>query len=130
MCFWAVERRMDGAFISAVGLLPVSYEAHFTPAVEVGWRIARAFWGLGYAPESADAAICFGFETLGLSEVVANTVSGNEKSRRVMTKLGMTHDTQDNLDHPRVPADHPLRHQVLYRLTCDRWRSLAACLRS
>src|ERR1700760_2695009 len=50
MCFWAVERKADGAFVGAVGLLPVNYDAHFTPAVEIGWRIARAYWGLGYAP--------------------------------------------------------------------------------
>lgn len=122
-CFWAVEAKEDGAFVGAVGLLGVSYEAHFTPAVEVGWRIARPCWGRGYAPEAAASAIRFGFETLQLSEVVANTIPGNQKSRRVMAKLGMVHDTADDFDHPRVPEGHPLRRQVLYRLTRDRWLS-------
>ena len=99
--------------------LPVSYEAHFTPAVEVGWRIARAFWGQGYAPEAAGAAIRFGFETFGLPEIVANTVHGNLKSRRVMSKLGMSHDDSGDFDHPRIPEGHRLRRQVLYRLTRD-----------
>jgi ribosomal-protein-alanine N-acetyltransferase len=126
MCFWAVQRKADGAFVGAVGLLPVSYNAHFTPAVEIGWRIARAYWGLGYAPEAARAAAVFGFQQLNLSEIVANTVPFNHKSRRVMAKLGMTHDSQDNFDHPRVPEGHPLRHQVLYRLTPDHWHSLPA----
>jgi RimJ/RimL family protein N-acetyltransferase len=126
MCFWAVERKADGAFVGAVGLLPVSYNAHFTPAVEIGWRIARAYWGLGYAPEAARAAIVFGFEQLNLSEIVANAVAVNHKSRRVMAKLGMTHDSRDDFDHPRVPEGHPLRHQVLYRLTQDHWHSLPA----
>ena len=123
LCFWAVERRSDRAFVGSVGLLPVGYEAHFTPAVEVGWRIARAFWGLGYAPEAAGAAIRFGFEAVEMAEVVANTVPANLKSRRVMSKLGMSHDASDDFDHPRVPEGHPLRRQVLYRLTRDRWRA-------
>lgn len=122
-CFWAVEAKEDGAFVGAVGLLRVSYEAHFTPAVEVGWRIARAFWGRGYAPEAAAAAIQFGFETLQLPEVVANTAPNNQKSRRVMAKLGMVHDAAGDFDHPRMPEGHPLRRQVLYRLTRDRWFS-------
>ncbi len=121
ICFWAVESKKDGAFVGAVGLLPVNYDAHFTPAVEVGWRIARPFWGMGYAPEAAAASIRFGFETLQLPEIVANTVPANQKSRRVMEKLGMVRDTRDDFDHPRISEGHPLRRQVLYRLTRDRW---------
>ncbi|WP_158933185.1 GNAT family N-acetyltransferase [Acidisphaera sp. S103] len=125
MCFWAVERKSDQSFVGAVGLLPVSYTAHFTPAVEIGWRIARAHWGKGYAPEAARAAIRFGFEELDLSEIVANTVAENVKSRRVMAKLEMTRDASDDFDHPRIPEGHSLRRQVLYRLTQKQWRSLA-----
>ena len=123
-CFWAVEAKESRSFVGAVGLLQVGYEAHFTPAVEVGWRIARPFWGVGYAPEAAAASVRFGFETLSLQEVVAFTVPGNSKSRRVMDKLGMSHDSEDDFDHPRIPSDHLLRHQVLYRLPRDRWLSL------
>ena len=115
-CFWAVEERDSGAFVGAIGLLRVGYEAHFTPAVEVGWRIARAFWGKGYAPEAARAAIDFGFATLGLPEIVANTAVDNDKSRRVMEKLGMRRDPADDFDHPRLVSGDPLRRQVLYRL--------------
>ena len=122
-CFWAVEDRSSGAFVGAVGLIHVSYEAHFTPAVEVGWRIARPFWGNGYAPEAAWASICFGFATLGLAEIVANAAVDNVNSRRVMEKLGMRHDTADDFDHPRVPLGHALRRQVLYRLSRDTWQS-------
>ena len=120
-CFWAVEAKASGGFVGAVGLLRVRYEAHFTPAVELGWRVPRAFWGLGYAPEAAMASIRFGFETLQLSELVANTNSGNDKSRRVMAKLGMSHDPRDDFDHPLIPEGHPLRRQVLYRLPRDRF---------
>ena len=122
-CFWAVEESSTGAFVGAVGLIQVSYEAHFTPAVEVGWRIARPFWGKGYAPEAAWASICFGFATLGLSEIVANAAVDNDNSRRVMEKLGMRHDAADDFDHPRVPCGHALRRQVLYRLPRDTWQS-------
>ncbi len=120
-CFWAIESREDGAFIGAAGLLRVGYEAHFTPAVEVGWRLDRRFWGQGYAPEAAARAIRFGFEHVELQEIVANTVPANRNSRRVMEKLGMSHTAADDFDHPLVPIEHPLRRQVLYRLPRDRW---------
>ncbi len=87
-CMWAVALSGSGAFIGSVGLLRVRYDAHFAPAVEVGWRLARDYWGRGYAPEAAAAALRFGFETLGLDEVVANTVPDNVNSQRVMTKTG------------------------------------------
>ncbi|WP_116136476.1 GNAT family N-acetyltransferase [Trinickia diaoshuihuensis] len=112
--------------VGAVGLLPVAYEAHFTPAVEIGWRIARSFWGLGYAPEAAAAAIRFGFERLQLPEIVANAGVANEKSMRVMAKLGMVRDPNDDFDHPLVPDGTRLRRQVLYRLTRSRWLAQSA----
>ncbi|WP_435455630.1 GNAT family N-acetyltransferase [Variovorax sp. LT2P21] len=123
-CFWALEWKETGEFIGAAGLLRVGYEAHFAPAVEVGWRIVRRFWGRGLAPEAAKSAIDFGFEHLGLQEIVANTVPANTSSRRVMEKLGMSSDAADDFDHPLVPIENPLRHQVLYRLPRDRWAEL------
>lgn len=120
-CLWAVESRASGEFMGAAGLLKVGYDAPFTPAVEVGWRLARRFWGRGYAPEAASAAVGFGFEQVGLREIVANAAPANLKSRRVMEKLGMSHDPADDFDHPLMLADHPLRRQVLYRLPRGRW---------
>jgi ribosomal-protein-alanine N-acetyltransferase len=116
MCFWATELAQTGAFIGAVGLLPIGYEAHFAPAVEIGWRVARPFWGQGYAPEAAARAIAYGFGALGLTEIVANTAPANENSQRVMLKLGMTRNPADDFDHPRLSEGNPLRRQVLYRL--------------
>jgi ribosomal-protein-alanine N-acetyltransferase len=84
--------------------------------VEVLWRIASAHWGQGYAPEAARAAIADGFDRLGLHEVVALTAAINTPSRRVMEKLGMTHDPAEDFDHPRLAEDHALRRHVLYRL--------------
>lgn len=120
-CFWALQAKKSGAFVGAVGLLRIGYEAHFTPAVEVGWRVSRSFWGQGYATEAGAASIQFGFRELGLGEIVANTVAGNTNSRRVMEKLGMSHNAKDDFDHPRISEGHPLRRQVLYRLPRDRW---------
>ena len=86
------------------------------PAVEVGWRLARAHWAKGYATEGARAAVRFGFETLGLEEIVSMTVLGNARSWRVMEKLGMRRDPADDFDHPRVPEGSPIRRHILYRL--------------
>jgi RimJ/RimL family protein N-acetyltransferase len=113
---WAVELIQSKAFIGFIGLAEPRFEAHFTPAVEVGWRLARQHWGSGYAPEGARAAIAFGFDHLGLEEVVSFTTVGNVRSRRVMERLGMTRDPADDFEHPLLPRDHPLRPFVLYRV--------------
>jgi RimJ/RimL family protein N-acetyltransferase len=112
---WAVEVTDGPAFIGFVGLNRVSFEEHFTPAVEVGWRLARPFWGNGYATEAAAAAVSFGFEQVDLDEIVSFTAASNEPSIRVMRRLGMRHDAAGDFDHPRV-AGGPLRRHVLYRL--------------
>jgi RimJ/RimL family protein N-acetyltransferase len=121
---WAVERRTDGRLLGFTGLSVPGFDAHFTPAVEVGWRLVRDAWGQGYATEAARAALRFGFETLGLQEIVSFTVPANAPSRRVMERIGMTHDPGDDFDHPRLPPGHGLRRHVLYRLSGDRWRRL------
>ena len=113
---WVVELPGAANFIGVVGLGVVSYEAPFTPAVEVAWRLARFYWGHGYATEAATAALDYGFNELGLSEIVALTVPANQRSRRVMERLGMTRSPQDDFDHPRLP-EGPLRRHVLYRLS-------------
>ena len=113
---WAVEATGDpSGFIGFVGLAEPYFEAHFTPAVEIGWRLAHRAWGRGYATEGARAAAAFAFEQLGLAELVSFTVVANQRSRRVMEKLGMTHDPADDFDHPAL-AGHPLQRHVLYRL--------------
>jgi len=113
---WAVEVPGRDPFIGFVGLLEPSFHAQFTPCVEIGWRLGAAHWGHGYAPEGARAALEFGFEVLGLDEIVSFTSASNVRSRRVMEKIGMTHDPADDFDHPKVPLDHPLNRHVLYRL--------------
>ncbi|MCE2971490.1 MAG: GNAT family N-acetyltransferase [Burkholderiales bacterium] len=112
--WWCLD--VDGGCAGFVGLSQPNFEAHFTPCVEVGWRLAHRCWGRGYAVEGARLALAYGFEVLGLPEIVAFTAQGNQRSQRVMEKLGMTHDATDDFDHPRLPEGHALRRHVLYRL--------------
>jgi RimJ/RimL family protein N-acetyltransferase len=122
-CLWALESRESGIFMGAAGLLHVGFAAHFTPAVEVGWRLARPFWGQGFAAEAARAALQFGFGEICLTQVVAHASVRNARSRRLMAKLGMSHDRAEDFDRPGIPESEPLRRQVLYRLTRDAWLS-------
>lgn len=114
---YAVELKSNGEFIGFVGLLLVSFEAHFTPAVEIGWRLGFQHWGKGYATEAAKAVVDLAFTTLNLKEVVSFTVENNIRSRRVIEKIGMHHNPLDDFDHPKLPKNSPLCRHVLYRLT-------------
>jgi RimJ/RimL family protein N-acetyltransferase len=114
---WAVEVLSTGSFAGFVGLLVPRFQAHFTPAVEIGWRLSREHWGRGYATEAARAALTFGFDELLLEEIVSFTVPDNFRSRRVMERIGMAHDPSDDFEHPGIPDGHRLRPHVLYRLS-------------
>ncbi len=114
-CKWAVEAPGVASFVGAVGLTRVKFEASFTPAIEVAWRLHRRYWGHGYATEAAQAAIDDGFTRVGLNEIVALTALGNQASIRVMQRLGMTRTIE--FDHPSLPVDSNLRRHVLYRLS-------------
>jgi RimJ/RimL family protein N-acetyltransferase len=118
---WAVERLDTAEFIGYVGLWPASFEAEFTPAVEVGWRLAPVHWGRGFATEGGRAALRYGFEHARLDEIVSFTAVANTRSRRVMERLGMRRDDDGDFDHPAVPVGHPARRHVLYRLSREDW---------
>jgi RimJ/RimL family protein N-acetyltransferase len=128
--FWAVEVPGIVPFAGLVRLAAPRFTAPFTPCVEIGWRIARAQWGHGYATEAAGAALAYGFGELDLQEIVALTVPANTRSRRVMEKLGMTRDPHDDFEHPFLPEAHPLRAHVLYRKARASGRQPAVDLRS
>jgi len=113
--FWAVEHRPTGEFAGLIGLNVPTANFPFLPCVEIGWRLARPFWGQGLATEGARAALAFGFETLKLDEIVAFTAMINCRSRGVMVRLGMR-DAGEPFEHPKIPEGHPLRSHVLYRL--------------
>jgi ribosomal-protein-alanine N-acetyltransferase len=117
---WAVEITEPGRFIGYTGLSVPGFQAHFTPAVEIGWRLTRSSWGHGYASEAARRVLGFAFEDLGLSEVVSFTSTTNLRSQAVMKRIAMTTDPADDFDHPLVEGH--LRRHVLWRLTAERWR--------
>jgi RimJ/RimL family protein N-acetyltransferase len=112
-----------GTFAGFIGLLRAEFDAPFTPAVEIGWRLAPEFWGQGLAPEGARAALASGFEELGFGEIVSFTARANGPSIRVMEKIGMRRDPKDDFDHPALAADDRLRAHVLYRITTQEFRS-------
>jgi ribosomal-protein-alanine N-acetyltransferase len=114
---YAAELKETGAFIGYIGLYTPTFEAHFTPAVEIAWRLAADHWGRGLATEGARAVLHHAFHTLNLPSLVSFTVPKNQRSRCVMEKLGMTRNPSEDFDHPNLPEGHPLRRHVLYRIT-------------
>lgn len=116
-CFFATELRETSALIGCIGLQTMRFQLPrvFQPAFEIGWRLSPHVWGQGLATEGAAAVLQFAFERQNLSEVVAITVPANLQSRRVMEKLGMTHDSRDDFNRPHIPEGHPLQQHILYR---------------
>ncbi len=113
--FWAVEVPSHSPFIGFVGLHRVPFDAPFTPAVEVGWRLAREHWGYGFVTEAARSAVRYGLEEVGLDEIVSFTNPDNVRSWKVMERLGMIRDPASDFEHPNVPAGHWLRPHIFYR---------------
>ena len=120
--FWVVEVPGVADFIGFIGLAHVLFSAPFTPAVEIGWRLAYNYWGLGYATEGAKGALDFRFQVIKLNEIVSFTIVENMRSRHVMEKLGMHRDPKDDFDHPKVSKGHFLERHVLYRLRASEWQ--------
>jgi RimJ/RimL family protein N-acetyltransferase len=118
---WAVELKKTAELIGFIGLNYTDWKTHFTPAVEVGWRLGSQFWGRGYATEGARAALNYGFIKCGLKEIVSFTVPANARSIRVMEKIGLKRDRQGDFNHPKLPLDHPLSQHILYRITIDEY---------
>ena len=125
---WAVEELETGRFIGFTGLIYQTFQAPFTPAFEIGYRLARHAWGKGYATEAGREVLRYSFDEAGLAEIDLDDGSQNARSRAVMNKLGLRHDPADDFDHPSVPDGHPLKRHVLYRLTAQRWRLRRACV--
>jgi RimJ/RimL family protein N-acetyltransferase len=118
--FWALETP-EFPFAGFVGLSRPAFDAHFTPAVEIGWRLRRDAWGKGLATAGAKVALAFGFERAGLHEIVALAPKSNTPSRAVMRRLGMSHDPADDFDHPALAGHPALQRCVLYRISRADW---------
>jgi RimJ/RimL family protein N-acetyltransferase len=112
--FFAVERKDNREFIGFTGLSHPRFESHFTPCVEIGWRLSRAHWGLGFATEGAQACIAFGLNTLKLPEIYSFTSVPNIRSQNVMKKIGM--NNEGLFEHPMVDDGHFLKQHVLYKV--------------
>ncbi|MEP6668633.1 MAG: GNAT family N-acetyltransferase [Chthoniobacter sp.] len=110
---WAVE--VEGALAGFTGLNEPRFVTHFTPCVEIGWRLRREYWGRGVAHAAARQAEQFAFENLKLPELVSFTAASNTRSRRLMERLGFTRNAHDDFPHPSLPEESPLRPHVLYR---------------
>ena len=120
-CFWAVELKETHEFMGFVGLAVCGPELPFSPAVEIGWRIAKKHWNQGYATEAARFVLHEAFERFNLKEVVSFTAIPNKKSMRIMEKIGMSHDPKDDFDHPKLAKDHWLCRHVLYRAKLENY---------
>lgn len=115
--FFAVEEKATEEFIGFVGIKNVNFTAHFTPAVEIGWRLAFDKWNQGFATEAALAVLDYGFNKINLREIVAFTAEENKKSERIMQKIGMKKDEKGGFLHPKLQKDHFLAPHILYRIT-------------
>jgi RimJ/RimL family protein N-acetyltransferase len=115
---WALE--VDGACIGFAGLSVPGFQAHFTPCIEIGWRLTFDAWGHGYATEAAQLALAYGFDVVELPEIVSFTAATNGRSQRVMQRLAMRRRIEDDFDHPAMPG-HRLQRHVLYRLSRDEY---------
>lgn len=115
-CLWATELKTTRELIGFIGLNYIDWQVAFTPVVEVAWRLGSQYWDHGYATEGAKAALAFGFNAIGLEEIVSLTVPMNHRSIRVMQKIGLQHNNADDFHHPKLALNHRLSQHVLYRL--------------
>lgn len=122
---WAACLKETDELIGFIGLnytdFFAKFDSHFTPAVEVGWRLGSQYWGKGFATEGAYASLDYGFKHCALKEIVSFTVPANIRSIRVMEKIGLKRDINGDFAHPKLSADHPLSQHILYRLTADEY---------
>jgi RimJ/RimL family protein N-acetyltransferase len=120
---WAAERKDTGEFTGFIGLNIPGFTAPFLPGVEIGWRLAKEHWGLGFAPEGATEVLRHAFDDLAWAEVLSWTTVDNRRSRRVMEKIGLVHHPDEDFDHPNLPPGGPHTRHVLYRITRAQWRA-------
>ena len=122
--FWAAQRIDSGHFIGFIGINYSADGLPFAPCVDIGWRLAQAHWGLGFATEGAKAAMDYAFNAINLSKVVSMTPVNNKASERVMKKIGMQKQ-QFTFMHPKLADGHPLQEHLLYSVTNDQWQQLS-----
>lgn len=116
-CFWAIERRDDGAFLGFCGLrIGGQPGTAVRDELEIGWRLAQPHWGQGYAREAAEASLAWGWANTDRARIVAWTVPANAASWGLMRRLGMTHRPDLDFDHPAFAIGHPLSRHLVYAI--------------
>ena len=118
--FWAVETMDENSFIGFVGLHEPKYDLPVKPCIEIGWRLAKKYWGSGYATEAGNASLEFAFKNLNLNEIYSFTSVANKKSQAVMERLKLV-NTNYNFDHPSIPVNSQYREHVLYKIDKENW---------
>lgn len=118
--FWAIEKINDNSFIGFVGLHEPKYDLPVKPCVEIGWRLAREYWGNGYATEAGNAALEFAFKTLNLDNIYSFTSVANVKSQSVMERLNLVNQSV-NFNHPSIPEGNQYSEHVLYKISKETW---------
>lgn len=113
-CFWAIERKADGAFLGFCGLKPGVPDTPIGDDIEIGWRLARAYWGQGVAREAAEASLAWGFANLPAPRIIAITTIGNIRSWGLMERLGMARRPDLDFMHPILADDDPLKPHITH----------------
>lgn len=123
-CFWALERKADGALLGFCGIKRADAPGStVTGMVEIGWRLREDAWGQGYAKEAAQASLALAFERFGAEEVVALTVQENTASWGLMLRLGMRRRAE--LDYADDRYEPPWRDAIVYSIDRPTWESQA-----
>ena len=110
--FWAVELKETQQLIGDIGMQKVPFESFFTPAFEIGWRVAQKYWRQGLATEGASCILEYALEKNITNKIVSYTAKQNIPSQALMQKLEMTYVGEFN--HPHLEEDHPLSVHILY----------------
>ncbi len=118
---YACVKKDSREFVGFIGLLIADFNAHFTPATEISWRLSSKHWAQGLATEGAKAVLNYAFRKLQITEIVSFTAMDNAKSIKVMQKIGLQHNADDDFDHPKLDDNSPLQRHVLYRLSRDQF---------
>jgi len=114
-CFWALERKSDGAFLGFCGLkIAQEGEAPVTGEIEIGWRLRQQDWGKGYAREAALASLRWAWANLDVPRVISMTVPANRRSWGLMERIGMMRRPDLDFGHPLFPENHPLNRHIVY----------------
>lgn len=116
-CMWAVENRETGELVGICGVRIGGHAGTPVPEeLEIGWRVAERFWGMGIAREAAEASMAWGWRNTDRPRIAAWTTIGNERSWGLMKRLGMERRADLDFHHPQFAADEPSGAMIVYAI--------------